>query len=76
LLSQGHTHLSIDFSQVIYISSAGLRILLSTQQKAGKLDGEVRLFGLNVNVRTVFETAGFTQILHVVNTRQEAMESW
>jgi anti-anti-sigma factor len=76
LLSQGHKRLAIDLAQVSYTSSAGLRVLLSARQKAGKLGGGVRLFGLNANVRKVFETAGFDQILHIVNTRQEAVDSW
>jgi len=76
LLAQGHHRLALDFSQVGYISSAGLRVLLRAQQKARGLGGEVRLFGLSAFVRQVVEMAGFDRLLRLAATRQEAMASW
>ena len=76
LLAQGHSRLVLDASQMEYISSAGLRVLLFAQREARQLGGEVRLFGLNAQVRRVFEIAGFDELLHISDTRQEAMEGW
>jgi anti-sigma B factor antagonist len=76
LLGQGQSRLVLDFSNVGYISSAGLRILLRAQQKARALGGEVRLFGLNEFVLQVFEMAGFDQLLRIAATLQEVMENW
>jgi len=76
LLAQGHSRLVLDASQIKYISSAGLRVLLSAQREARQLGGEVRLFGLSAQVRRTFEMAGFGQLLYVSDTRQEAMEGW
>jgi anti-sigma B factor antagonist len=76
LLAQNHSRLVLDFSQVGYVSSAGLQALLRAQQKARALGGEVRLFGLSPFVRHVFEMAGFDRLLHIAATRQEAMANW
>jgi len=76
LLAQGHSRLVLDASRMDYISSKGLRVLLFAQQDARQLGGEVRLFGLNAPVRRVFNLAGFDKLLHINDTRQEAMEGW
>jgi anti-anti-sigma factor len=75
-LAQGRNRLILDFSQVNYISSAGLRVLLRAQQKAHELGGDVRLFGPNAHVLKVFVMAGFDQILRLTATLQEAQEGW
>jgi anti-anti-sigma factor len=76
LLDQGHHRIILDFSDVDYISSAGLRILTQAQQAAHKHKGGVRLFGLSEIVRHVFELAGLDAVLKIVNTREEAVKSW
>ena len=76
LLAQGHSRLVLDASQMEYISSAGLRVLLFAQREARQLGGEVRVFGLNAQVRRVFEIAVFDQLLRISDTRQESMEGW
>jgi anti-anti-sigma factor len=76
LLAQGHNRLVLDASQMEYISSPGLRILLSAQREARERGGEVRLFGLNAQVRRTFEMAGFAQLLPVADNRHEAIEGW
>jgi anti-anti-sigma factor len=76
LLDQGHHRVILDFSDVDYISSAGLRVLAQAQQAAHKLKGGVRLFGLSETVFHVFALAGLDAVLRIVNTREEAMKSW
>jgi anti-anti-sigma factor len=76
LLAQGHFRLALDASQMGYISSAGLRVILLAHREARQLGGEVRVFGPSAQVRRVFEIAGFDELLHISDTRQEAMEGW
>jgi len=76
LLAQNHSRLVLDASQLEYISSAGLRVVLFAQQEARQLGGEVRVFGLNAQVRRTFEIAGIDELLHISDTRQEAMQGW
>jgi anti-anti-sigma factor len=76
LLTQGHSRLVLDASQMGFISSAGLRSITFAQREAQQQGGEVRVFGLNAQVRRVFEMAGLEECLHLSDTRQEAMEGW
>lgn len=57
--------LVFDFSQLQYISSAGLRIMLSTQKKISAEGGTMKLVGVNDSVKEVFEVTGFINILTI-----------
>ncbi|MGA9598814.1 MAG: STAS domain-containing protein [Methylocystis sp.] len=63
LISEGPTKVIIDFSDVDYISSAGLRALLIVGKKAKSLGGALTLCGLNGSVREVMAVSGFDTIL-------------
>lgn len=58
------TSLTIDFSDVEYISSAGLRVLISAQKK---LDGDASMRIVNVGdvVNEIFTMSGFDKILKI-----------
>ena len=56
--------LYLDFTGLEYISSAGLRVLLSAQKKMGKKGG-MTLTGVHDTVMEVFEVTGFADILTI-----------
>ena len=56
--------LLMDFTDLEYISSAGLRVLLSAQKKMGKKGG-MTLTGVQDTVMEVFEVTGFADILTI-----------
>ena len=58
----GITNLILDFKDVNYVSSAGLRVLLSLQKKM-MAAGEMKLIHVNEAVSDVFEVTGFDEIL-------------
>ena len=58
----GITNLTIDFKDVNYVSSAGLRVLLSLQKKM-MTQGEMKLINVSEAVNDVFEVTGFDEIL-------------
>ena len=60
----GVDDLTLDFSKLDYISSAGLRVLLSTQ-KVMNHQGEMKLIHVNDVVSEIFEVTGFTDILTI-----------
>lgn len=62
----GVTELILDMNQLTYVSSAGLRVLLSTQKKMNKL-GTMKLIGVCEEVMEVFEMTGFADILNIEN---------
>ena len=62
--TDGITELYLDFSGVEYISSAGLRVLLSAQ-KAMNRQGKMVLSHVSEPVMEVFEVTGFSDILTI-----------
>lgn len=56
---------TIDFEEVDYVSSAGLRALLNGQKKANNLDKEMICKNINEIVEEVLESTGFIDILTV-----------
>lgn len=60
----GITELVLDFESLDYISSAGLRVLLSAQKKMNT-QGKMIITHANEMVKEVFEVTGFLDILTV-----------
>jgi anti-anti-sigma factor len=75
-LETGHHNLVADFGQVDYTSSAGLRVLLATVKTARSRGGDLRLAGPNPEVRKVLDLSGFSGILRVFATVDDAVASF
>ncbi len=60
----GVSYLLLDFDGLEYISSAGLRVLLSTQKVMNK-QGKMVIRHVNETILEVFEVTGFTDILTI-----------
>ena len=56
--------LTLDFSKLDYISSAGLRVLLSAHKAMSKKGG-MKVVNVNELVREVFDVTGFSDILTI-----------
>lgn len=60
----GIISLIMDFAELEYISSAGLRVLLSAQKVMNK-KGNMVIRGANESILEVFEITGFADILTI-----------
>ena len=58
-------HVVIDFMNVEYISSAGLRALLLGQKTATGKGGSLKILNVNDAVKQVFDMSGFSKILTI-----------
>jgi len=58
----GVTELTFDFAKLDYISSAGLRVLLSAQKKMSA-QGSMKVINSNEIVNEIFSVTGFDDIL-------------
>lgn len=65
LIADGKTRFIVDFAALTYISSAGLRVLLSTAKQLKPKGGVVLFANLQDNVREVFDMTGFSTILGI-----------
>ncbi|AMD16984.1 hypothetical protein TL18_02465 [Methanobrevibacter sp. YE315] len=57
--------LTLDFSDVEYISSAGLRVLISTQKKLKADDIPFVITNVNDTIGEIFRMSGFDKILKI-----------
>lgn len=60
----GITNLIMDFAELEYLSSAGLRVILSAQKTMNK-QGEMVIRNVNETINEVFEITGFIDILTI-----------
>jgi anti-anti-sigma factor len=63
----------VDLEALDFISSAGLRVLLTAAKALGRQGGSMRICSLNETVDEVFEISGFSTIFNVFASREEAM---
>ena len=61
---EGITKLTLDFENLAYLSSAGLRVLLTAQKVMNK-QGEMVIQKVNDTVLEIFEVTGFVDILNI-----------
>ena len=71
-LTEEDKNLIFDFSGMEYISSAGLRVLLTAAKRADKLGAKAVFSGLTPCVREVFDIVGFASIFDIYKSREEA----
>ena len=57
---------NFDFADLEYLTSAGLRVLLTAQQEMEDKDGKMTLTNVNDEIMEVFEMTGFTDVLTIV----------
>lgn len=57
--------LVLDCTKLIYISSAGLRVLLSVHKSMNKKGGKFSLTNVNEDILEIFEITGFSNILNI-----------
>lgn len=60
----GVSNLTFDFKDLEYISSAGLRVILTAQKVMNK-QGKMTVINVNETVMEVFEITGFLDIINV-----------
>ena len=71
----GRWNLLFNFEKVEYLSSAGMRLLLSTTKKlSGKEKGKLMVCSIVDNVYEVIKMAGFDNILACVESEEEALQ--
>ena len=73
LLSKGEERLLFDFSNVEYINSQGLGVLLHLQKVLSAKGGGVTVAGLSDRVKKVFLTTGIHKILNLYEDTSEAL---
>ena len=76
LISEGSCKLVADLSEVMFISSAGLRALITALKEAKRKKGDLRLAGVKGHVLEVFDITGFSSIFKIYANAEESVGSF
>ncbi len=77
LFKTGQYHLAVDLSAVDYISSAGLRVLVSALKQARRYNrGDVRLASLSPRLEEAFQLVGFHKLFQIFEEPEDAVGSF
>lgn len=75
-IDQGKTSLVLDLSGVDYMSSAGLRELVSAYKRAQNEKGDLRIAQPSARVLELLEVAGLDSVFQIYSTPTEAVGSF
>jgi len=73
LINAGTGRLLLDFSELVYISSAGLRVVLLAAKRLQSANGRLALCSLNPQIAEVFRISGFDVILDIHSSSESAL---
>lgn len=76
LLSEGVNKMLLNFEQLSYINSIGLRVILVVAKQLKHIEGHLQICSLNDPVREVFDITGFSSILNVAESEPEALQKF
>jgi anti-sigma B factor antagonist len=75
-IDEGNNKLVLDLANVEYMSSAGLRELVSALKKAKKAEGDMRISQPSNRVREVLEMAGLDTVILIFDSQVDAVNSY
>ena len=71
-IDNGDVHIIVDFSELSFISSSGMRVLLIAAKRVRR-NGKLVLCSMRDSIREIFSISGFDAIITVVKSRSEAL---
>lgn len=72
-LDTGNRKILIDFSRTGYIDSSGLGALVALSKRVREVGGELRLSGLNEDLRSLFELTKLDTLFAIADTPEQAL---
>jgi anti-sigma B factor antagonist len=75
-LEAGSRKFLIDFTKTGYIDSSGLGVLVSLSKKIREEGGDLRLAGLNEDLKTLFELTKLDTLFAITESAAEALAAF
>ena len=72
-INSGEKYLIIDLSEVEFMSSAGLRVILGALKETRKQSGDLYIAGARAGVERVLKMSGFSKILKIYDNVDNAI---
>jgi anti-sigma B factor antagonist len=76
LVDKGGRKLLVDLERVAYIDSSGMGAIVAAMKHARTSGGDLRLCGLQDDVRAIFEMTRLIKAVTVHGSRPEALGAW
>ncbi len=76
LIEKGAKKILIDFSELSFISSAGLRVLIVLTKLLQQKKGTLALSSMNEQITEVFSISGFHKLFSIYSTEEEALKNF
>jgi len=76
MINKGQIKLLLDLKDIGYLSSAGMRMLLSITKKLRPVFGKMVLCSVTPNVMDVLKMSGFDHVLLICLTEEEALRQF
>ncbi len=73
-LAKAGSRILLDMTNVEYMSSAGLRMLLSTYRQLSSNDGRIVLVGVSEEIQDTMSVTGFINFFTIRQTLDEGLE--
>lgn len=73
LINSGQHQILIDCTGLEFISSSGLRVLLSAAKQLNGMAGKIALCALKDRIKEVFDIAGFTVLFSIFDDEAAAL---
>jgi len=76
VISDGSKKIIVDFENLDYISSAGLRIIFKVKKAILREDGRIILCSMQKYVKNVFQVTGVDPFVQILDTMDEALKAF
>ena len=75
-IEKGHIWVLVNLSEVPYMDSAGLGVLVSGLKNANRQNGDLKLWGLQPDVRNIFELTRLNKVFQIFEDEESALASF
>ena len=75
VIEEGDRAVILNFQDLMYISSAGIRVVLMTAKTLQRREARFALCSLSEPVREIFEVSGFDKIIPIHSSQDEAISA-
>ena len=75
-ISDGSKKIIVDFENLDYISSAGLRLVIKVNRALLRVDGRLILCSMHKYIREIFKTTGINNFVLILDTMDQALKAF
>ena len=76
IIQSGKYNIILNFSELEYISSAGLGVIMGNIEEIRNHDGDIKLTGMSDKIYRVFDLVGFPSLYDIYKTQEETESSF